>query len=209
MPRYSVLGAIGAAVVLAGCGGSSSGPGDQSPSSPTTSPTTSADAALSQTAHDALAARLAAAPKLPSEDAPSSAKYQSAGLIAQQDPTNAAALASEGLEGLAFEHLHVSGTTDGIRSVFVFATADGAQRHLHETGAPTGATTFNVPGIPGALGTENPTPGGAVAGRNVNFVAGNYEYVLGVAPNAHGGGPSDKTLAAVATAWYAKVQSLS
>ena len=68
--------------------------------------------------------------------------------------------------------------------------------------------TFDVPGIPSAVGTDV-LLGGTLVGRNVLFTAGPYEYVIGFQPNpAVDQTFSRQQLTGAAKAWYARVSTL-
>jgi hypothetical protein len=210
--RVLLVSAIAAVAVVSGCGSSSSGA--SSPGSSAT--TTTSPGALSSTIHDALAQRIALAAPLPGEQSGATATYQTRAEFAEQDtnPADAAQFEAEGLQAVASEHLKVPGTNDAVRSVFSFGTAKGAADDLQQVLKSSPRSTvsrFAVPAIPGAVGTEPQTANGAVAGRNVLFVVGTYEYVVGVAPTSGGStaaAPSRHALAAAATAWYSKVKDL-
>ena len=116
-----------------------------------------------------------------------------------------------GMDGAVSQHLTGTGGDDAVRVVGHFpdaASAAAVVASFRTTHAPDGAaiTVFEVPGIPGAVGSSQHNRSGGRS-LNVAFSVGDYEYVLGAATSQ--GKPTQQELVNAAQAWYAKVKDLS
>ena len=99
---------------------------------------------------------------------------------AQGDKAAAARFRKEGFVAGVGEQLVTPGNPNryGLSLVVELSSAAGAKAEVRSTKNSGGPwQSFNVPGIPGAIGFEASGPDGG--GRNVGFTVGPYAYVVG------------------------------
>ena len=118
--------------------------------------------------------------------------------------------ASEGLLGVAAEHFASRRSIDALCTVMRYRQPAGALHNLRSaTDVPAAdkVRTFAVRGIPHAVGTEVYVDG-KVLGRNVLFVDGPYEYIVGFQPDPTVPRTfSRRQLADAALQWFQRVTS--
>lgn len=174
-----------AALILAGCGGSS-----HKTSTPAISaPATTASTATAATSTSDIAGRVLTSDELPAgftASKPSVENGISGWLASRQTPSNQVASETKRLTRLGFvagasEDLSGSGGVMGVSTAEQFKSLGGARselantRKLFKATATTRYKTFAVAGVPGALGLAETNPPAV----NVVFTSGDYYYLVG------------------------------
>ena len=223
-PRGRLAPTVLGLLLLAGCSGSSghgtptTAPTGSAPSEALESPggaasTTPDDGQISQALQHDLAARLATSTEFLGMTPSGPKRFLTPQEMAMSDPDPDAqqTYQQQRLQGVVSEHLTSPRSTDAICTVLRFEQPSGAHQNLESAAEVPGADrveTFDVPGIPSAVGTDV-LLGGTLVGRNVLFTAGPYEYVIGFQPDpAADQNFSRQQLAGAAKAWYARVSTL-
>jgi hypothetical protein len=175
-----------AAVLLAGCGGSShktsSAPTSGTPSAPAASKPTSAMQGRLLTRNEL--SGFTGSPGSPDSDASRWVSVTDSGLSASQQAAEVKRLTKLGFVVGDSEDLS-DGAFAGLSSVERFKTAQEAQVEVNyeaaqfsKNAAGQGTiSAFRVPGIPGALGYA--VVNGGTGGVNISFAKGPYAYVAG------------------------------
>jgi hypothetical protein len=224
MRRLPGVAVAAALFVVPGCAGSSDGEPTPTHSTPVqTSPdittpdtaasTTPDDGELSQALQDDLAPRLVTSAEYLGMRRAGPIRFLTTQELAASDPDPNAAQQydDEQAQGVVSVHLLSPRSSDAICTVLRFAKPSGAQQNLATAADIAGADkvkTFDVPGIPSAIGTDVILDG-KVVGRNVVFTSGPYEYIIGFQPDpASDQTYSQQEMAAAAQNWYARVSAL-
>lgn len=216
--RAGVL-AAGAVLVLSGCTSTATDTAARTTSVDTTehsagtTPTTPHDGSVDPTVQDELSARLIRPEEFFGTASTEPKRFLTQQELAASDPRPGAdeRYASEGVVGAAAVHLDDELTSDSISTVLAFDDASGARADLtFATDIPAAdrLVTFAVPEVPGAIGTETYIDG-TLTGRNVYFVDGRYEYLIGFSPPSRNAETHTRAeIAAAADRWYDRVNQL-